>query len=156
MKIKQGVIRIDSIEEFLKDVGDCIVAIDAKYVIDVGTVKFAVEKALKSWKEGRNVAKNLPLEILLYFSATRQIRDAVKVGIKEDTNEVVLVLLDDCESKLKKYDFKEKDVVRIDKDRIENVKRLYGISDEEFEIVGVEKLPILIRERIALFDIFKT
>jgi KEOPS complex subunit Cgi121 len=156
MKIKQGIIRIDSIEEFLKDVGECVVAIDAKYVIDVDVVKFAVEKALKSWKEGRNVAKNLPLEILLYFSATRQIRDAVKVGIKEGINEVVLVLLDNCENKLEKYSFEEVDVVRIDEDRIENIKRLYKICDEEFEIVGVEKLPMLIRERIALFDIFKT
>ncbi len=154
MKIKQGILKVNSLDEFLKDLGNCVTVIDAKYVIDLDVVRFAVEKALKSWEEGRNVAKTLPLEILLYFSATRQIRDAVKVGVKEGINEAVVVILNDCEDKLGKY-FEEKEVVRVDDERIENVKRLYGITDEEIKIVGLEKLPLLIRERIALFDVFK-
>ncbi|WP_456327824.1 KEOPS complex subunit Cgi121 [Archaeoglobus sp.] len=154
MKIKQGILKVNSLDEFLKDLGNCVTVIDAKYVIDLDVVRFAVEKALKSWEEGRNVAKTLPLEILLYFSATRQIRDAVKVGVKEGINEAVVVILNDCEDKLGKY-FEEKEVVRVDDERVENVKRLYGITDEEIKIVGLEKLPLLIRERIALFDVFK-
>ena len=154
MKIKQGILKINSLDEFLKDLGNCVTVIDAKYVIDLDVVRFAVEKALKSWEEGRNVAKTLPLEILLYFSATRQIRDAVKVGVKEGINEAVVVILNDCEDKLGKY-FEERDIVRVDDERVENVKRLYGITDEEIKIVGLEKLPLLIRERIALFDVFK-
>jgi len=147
--IRQGILRINSMDEFLK-FKDCVVAVDARYVIDVGVLEFAVEKALKSWSEGRNVAKSLPLEILLYISATRQIRDAIKIGVSEGVNEAVIVFLKDCN-----IDFEEKEVVRLDEVRIENVKRLYGISDEEIEIVGVERLPLLIRERIALFDVFK-
>ncbi len=154
MKIKQGILKVNSLDEFLKDLGNCVTVIDAKYVIDLDVVRFAVEKALKSWEEGRNVAKTLPLEILLYFSATRQIRDAVKVGVKEGINEAVVVILNDCEDKLGKY-FEERDIVRVDDERVENVKRLYGITDEEIKIVGLEKLPLLIRERIALFDVFK-
>ncbi|ADB57613.1 KEOPS complex subunit Cgi121 [Archaeoglobus profundus] len=154
MKIKQGILKVNSLEEFLKDLGECAAVIDAKYVIDLDVVKFAAEKALKSWKEKRNIAKTLPLEILLYFSATRQIRDAIKVGVKEGTNEAVVVILNNCEDKLKKY-FEEKEVVKVDKARIENVKRLYGITDEEIKIVRLEKLPLLIMERIALFDVFK-
>ena len=147
--IRQGILRINSMDEFLK-FKDCVVAVDARYVIDVGVLEFAVEKALKSWSEGRNVAKSLPLEILLYISATRQIRDAIKIGVSEGVNEAVIIFLKDCN-----IDFEEKEVVRLDEVRIENVKRLYGISDEEIEIVGVERLPLLIRERIALFDVFK-
>ncbi len=153
--IRQGVLKVESLEDFLKEFGECVAVIDAKYVVDLGVVDFAVKKAVKSWREGRNVAKTLPLEILLYFSATRQIRDAIKVGVKEGLNEVVLVVLDvSCEGKLKEV-FTEREVVKIDEERIENVKRLYGISDEELKVVGLEKLPLLIRERIALFDVFK-
>ena len=153
--IKQGVLKVESLEDFLKEFGECVVVIDARYVLDLSVVEFAVKKAVKSWNEGRNVAKTLPLEILLYFSATRQIRDAIKVGVKEGLNEVVLVVLDgSCEGKLREV-FTEREVVKIDKERVENVRRLYGISDEELKIVGLEKLPLLIRERIALFDVFK-
>ena len=153
MKIKQGILKVNSLEEFLKDFGECLTVIDAKYVVDLDVVRFAVEKALKSWKEGKRIAKTLPLEILLYFCATRQIRDAIKVGVKEGINEAVVVILNECKG-FERY-FKEKKVVRVDNERIENVKKLYGITDEEIKIVGLEKLPLLIRERIALFDVFK-
>ena len=153
MKIKQGILKVNSLEEFLKDFGECLTVIDAKYVVDLDVVRFAVEKALKSWKEGKRIAKTLPLEILLYFCATRQIRDAIKVGVKEGINEAVVVILSECKG-FERY-FKEKEVVRVDNERIENVKKLYGITDEEIKIVGLEKLPLLIRERIALFDVFK-
>ncbi len=153
MKIKQGILKVNSLEEFLKDFGECLTVIDAKYVVDLDVVRFAVEKALKSWKEGKRIAKTLPLEILLYFCATRQIRDAIKVGVKEGINEAVVVILNECKG-FEKF-FEEKEVVRVDNERIENVKKLYGITDEEIKIVGLEKLPLLIRERIALFDVFK-
>ena len=153
MKIKQGILKVNSLEEFLKDFGECLTVIDAKYVVDLDVVRFAVEKALKSWKEGKIIAKILPLEILLYFCATRQIMDAIKVGVKEGINEAVVVILNECKG-FERY-FEEKEVVRVDNERIENVKKLYGITDEEIKIVGLEKLPLLIRERIALFDVFK-
>ncbi|WP_457549873.1 KEOPS complex subunit Cgi121 [Archaeoglobus sp.] len=155
MKVKQGILKINSLEDFLKNLGECVAVIDGRYVIDLDVVKFAVEKALKSWKDGRNIAKTLPLEILLYFCATRQIRDAIKVGVKEGISEAVVVVLKECEDKLEKF-FEEKEVVRIDEERIENVKKLYGITDDEIEIVGLEKIALLIRERITLFDVFKS
>ena len=111
MKIKQGILKVNSLEEFLKDFGECLTVIDAKYVVDLDVVRFAVEKALKSWKEGKRIAKTLPLEILLYFCATRQIRDAIKVGVREGINEAVVVILNECKG-FERY-FKEKKPTRL-------------------------------------------
>lgn len=155
IKIKEGILKVYSVERFLMEYGECLVVIDAKYVLNIDVVKFAVNKAVKAWKDGRNVAKNLPLEILLYISANRQIKDAVKIGVKEGVNDVVIVVLkEDCENKLKGI-FEEKKVLRFEPEKVERLKSMYGITDEEINTVGVEKLPLLIRERIALFDIFK-
>ncbi len=151
--IRQGILKIDSLKEFLNEFGSYVVAIDARYVIDVDVLKFAVDKAVRSWKEGRNIAKTLPLEIILYVSATRQIKNAVKICVGEGINEVVLIVLN--EGKLENLKFEERNVVKMDEERIENVKKLYGITDEEINVVGLKKLPLLIRERIALFDVFK-
>jgi KEOPS complex subunit Cgi121 len=156
MRILEGLIEVRSVDEILKAVGNCSVLIDANYVIDLDTVEFAVKKALKSWSEGRNVAKTLPMEILLYVSATRQIRDAIRLGVKEGVNEIVAVILDEsCVEKLKELGFKERKVLKLDDEKVKRVKEFYDIGDEELNVVGVEKLPLLIRERIALFDVFK-
>jgi KEOPS complex subunit Cgi121 len=156
MKILQGVIDVKSVEDLLKSVGDCAVLIDADYIIDLGVVEFAVEKAVKSWKNRKNIAKTLPMEILLYVSATRQIRDAIRLGVKEGKNKVVVVVLnDECIDKLKELGFEECEVLKTDEEKVKRVKEFYNIGDEELNVVGVEKLPLLIRERIALFDVFK-
>jgi KEOPS complex subunit Cgi121 len=156
MKILQGVIDVKSVEDLLKAIGDCAVLIDADYIVDLGVVEFAVEKAVKSWKNRKNIAKTLPMEILLYVSATRQIRDAVKLGVKEGKNKVVVVVLkDECIDKLKELGFEECEVLKTDEEKVKRIKEFYSIGDEELNVVGVEKLPLLIRERIALFDVFK-
>jgi len=161
MKIIQGEIYIDDVDAFIKKIPDgCVLTfINADYVIDLGVVEFAIKKAIKSWKEGRRIAKTLSMEILLYYSATRQIKDALKLGLKNGLNRVVVVV-EGCEEWLKDVGFVEKDVLNKDikeikDEKIEKIKRIYDISDEEIEIVGKEKLPLLIRERIVLFDLYR-
>lgn len=152
-EILSGYIDVEDVGSYLESL-DCDAAIiDANYVIDQENVRFAAEKAIKSWNEGKSIAKTLPMEILLYSAATRQIKDALKIGIKKGRNAVFVVLLN-CE---KIPNFKKEDFKRIEPtaEQIERIKEFYGISDEELEIVGVERLNLLIRERIALFSLGK-
>ena len=83
MKIYQGTIEIEDLKNFLQEIPDGCILINADYVVDLKTVEFAVEKALKAWESGKRVSKNLSMEVLLHFSGTRQINHAVKAGIKE-------------------------------------------------------------------------
>jgi len=158
MRILEGVIEVDSVQETLNRLKGCTVTfVDANYVADKEHVRFAAEKALKAWKEGRRVAKTLVMEILLYCAARRQISDAIEMGLKEGRNEVVVVVLEEeCLERLKDLGFEEKPVLKLDEEKVERIKRFFGIGDEELEIVGVSKLPLLVRERIALFDVFKS
>lgn len=156
MRISQGIIEIKDVREFLKRIPDGCVLINANYVINLDVVEFAAKKAIKSWKEGRNVAKTLSMEILLYVSATRQINKALKIGIKEGLNEVVIVdVSEGCDELLKELGFEEREVLKTDEAKMKNIIEFYEISNEEIEIVGIEKLDLLVRERIALFDITK-
>ncbi len=153
-KILSGFIEVEDVRNYLESIKDCEASIiDASFVVSIENVKFATEKAIKSWKKGENIARTLPMEILLYAAATRQIKDALKLGIKRGKNAVYVVLLNCNELP----GFKEESFEKInpDKKQIEKIKEFYGISDEELEIVGIEKLDLLIRERIALFDISK-
>ncbi|MDI9646127.1 MAG: KEOPS complex subunit Cgi121 [Archaeoglobales archaeon] len=125
--------------------------IDSKYVIDLETVRFAAEKALKAWNKGEKISKSLSLEVLLYYAATRQIKDATKLGIKKGLKRYAVVLFNEEERlkmNIRELNFKpEYD--------IDAIMKHYEISKEELEIVGVEKIPMVVRERIALFSVFK-
>ncbi|ADC64467.1 Protein of unknown function DUF509 [Ferroglobus placidus DSM 10642] len=155
MKVVEGVVEIKDVRDFLSKLPCEATFINAEYVLDKEVVEFAAKKAKKAWEEGRRVARNFSTEILLYVAATRQIRDAVKIGLKEGRNEVVVVAEENCIEKLKKLGFKEENVLKIDEEKVEKVMKLYGIEEKEVEIVGKEKLPLLIRERIVLFDLSK-
>lgn len=157
IKVIYGEIEIKDLNKFFKELKNCnAIFIDADYVLDLGTIKFAVRKALKSWRNGKNTAKTLPIEVLLYIAARRQINEALKIGVKEGLNKVVVVLLNDCLSILRNLGFVEKKFSpKPDVEKIEKILEFYNISKEELEVVGMKKLPLLIRERIVLFDISK-
>ncbi len=157
MMILEGVIEVNSVKDFLRYLNCSVVFVDANYVVDREHVEFAVKKAIKAWEEGRRVAKSLEMEILLYCAGRRQISEAIEMGLKEGKNEVVAVVLDEkCLDRLRELGFEEKPVLKLDEGKVERLKRFFGISDEELEIAGKEKLPLLVRERTVLFDVFKS
>ncbi len=155
MKVVEGVVEIEDVKDFLTKLPCEATFINAEYVLDKEVVEFAAKKAKKAWDEGRRVARNFSTEVLLYVAATRQIRDATKIGLKEGRNEVIVVAEENCIEELKKLGFKEEKVLKIDEEKVKRIMKLYDIGEKEIEIVGEEKLPLLIRERIVLFDLSK-
>ncbi len=155
MRIYQGIIFVKNLRDFLKQIPDGCALINADYVLSLETVRFAVEKALKSWEEGKRVSKSISMEILLHFSATRQINQAVKAGIREGENRVVVVDLNECIEILRKLGFKERDVVDGGEEKLRRIAEFYGIGNKEIEVTGWEKIEMIVRERIALFSISK-
>ncbi|MEM4540269.1 MAG: KEOPS complex subunit Cgi121, partial [Archaeoglobaceae archaeon] len=115
--------------------GDFACFIDSKYVVDLPTVDFAVKKAIKNWNLGNRISKSIAIEILLYYSATRQIDIAKKLA---GTKRVVAVVLD--ESEFSKIDFETKEF--IPEFDIELIMDHYQISREELKIVGEQKISL--------------
>ncbi len=157
----EGTVHVDSVADFLKKIdlkGCSVTFLDADYVVDREHAEFAARKALKSWTEGRNVARTLAMEVLLYAAATRQISKATEMGLKEGKNRVVVVIIGDksCVEELKKrIDFVEEKVLELTDEKIKRLTEFFEISKDEIEIVGLEKIPLLVRERISLYDISK-
>ncbi|AIY90645.1 KEOPS complex subunit Cgi121 [Geoglobus acetivorans] len=151
MRLYQGEIYVEDVKEFLKKLPDGCVLVNADYVADIKSLEFAVNKALKSWREGRRISRSLSMEILLHISATRQINRAVTIGVGEGENRVIVVDLNDCAELLRKYGFREGQVLQMDEEKVSRLKEFYEITDEELDVVGVKKLGMLVRERMALF-----
>jgi KEOPS complex subunit Cgi121 len=155
------------LEHFRKeDRGATVQFFDAKHVAGPQHLYFAALNALNAFEKNTNISNNLAVETLLYASAQRQIKKAVNMlGIKQNSSEVVALIItenrhrkSDCLRLVTKTVPGERDdsVLELTNKKIGNIKKLFRISDLEFEAKlekkGLEKeaLTDLVIERMAL------
>jgi KEOPS complex subunit Cgi121 len=164
-------VQIEDINAFLEhfrkeDKGASVQFFDAKHVAGPQHLYFAALNALNAFHKNTNISNNLAVEALLYASAQRQIKKAVKMlGIKHDSSEVAVLII--TENRHRKSDSlrqvakivpgeRDDGVLELTEKKLGNIKKLFGISDIEFESKlekeGVEKeaLTDLVIERMAL------
>ena len=160
--ILEGTIFIEDIEIFLTKIKEIrnrkdlvILALDADKLAGKEHLVFAIEKAMNSFKTGRNIANDLGKEIMLYASGTRQINRAMKIGVHNGNNNIVLVAIGE-DVDLSEFDgITPKDVLQYAGSKNSALMDIFNITDEEIEAAGVEKIPELVLERVALVDVLK-
>lgn len=155
---------VDAFLERLKTVASSSIVqvLDARHVAGWEHLFFAAVNAVKALDSKRGLAKNLGIETLLYASCQDQISTAFQIlGVSPETEELALIVFSkderDAESSFKKAaDFiglEEDRVLEVTEDKLETLKRVFGISDLELETRGRESheaLTSLIIERGAL------
>jgi KEOPS complex subunit Cgi121 len=155
------VMSIDNVEEFLQKLKKIsleknltLQALDADKIAGEEHIRFAVEKAINSFKTGTNIANDLSKEIMLYAAGTRQISRAIGLGIHKGENNIVLVAVG--EEELSGFDeIRPGSVLAYRESKKEALMKAFGITNEELEAVGEEKVPALVLERVALVDVIK-
>jgi len=160
--ILEGTVSIDDVEEFLqklkkisKETNITIAALDADKLAGEEHVRFAVEKAVRSFESGKNIANDLAKEIMLYASGSRQITKAVKLGIHKGQNKVVLVAVGEIPTLSGFDEISPEPVLAYNDSKKEAIMETFGITNEEIEAAGEEKIPELVIERVALLDVIK-
>jgi len=139
---------------------------DAELIAGQQHLYFAALNALKAFERKSNISSSLAIEALLYASAQRQIRKAVDMlGIKEDSSQVAVLIMaknrqgiDDCLKIVSRLMLGERndDVLELTDEKIEGIKKLFGVSDPEIEAKlrrkGLEReaLVDLVIEHVAL------
>ncbi|MCZ7393616.1 MAG: KEOPS complex subunit Cgi121 [Candidatus Methanoperedens sp.] len=161
IKIFEGTIVIDDTEKFLqrlkrisKEKNIAIQALDADKLAGEEHIRFAVEKAINSFKNGRNIAKDLAKEIMLYAAGTRQINRAMRLGVHNRRNNIALVAVGEVVD----FAFNEitpKHVLQYDSSKNDALMDIFNITKEELQAVGEDKIPQLVLERVALVDVIK-
>jgi KEOPS complex subunit Cgi121 len=163
--------QIDGVKDFLENFrkqnkNAPIQFFDAKNVAGSQHLYFAALNAQKAFEKKRNISNNLAVEVLLYASAQRQITKAVEMlGLKHDSSEVAALIIAENSRKKDRYlhlvsetvpGKQDNSVLELTATKIGNIKKLFQISDIEFEAKlekqGLEKeaLTDLIIERMAL------
>lgn len=163
------------IEEVLKTIEskDTIAyqAFDYKAIASWQHLLNACILALKAWVEGRMLAKNLSLEILLYVAGDRRIKEAIdKVGVKESSQGLIILylvrdgevgkrLIEEASKKL--GGVAEDSLLEVLKDKFEVLKEIFQVGEEELKASiaeGEDELKALVKcilTRTAKLDVDK-
>lgn len=172
-----GATEIADIEAFVEQLraieantGCAVQAFDARLIGGHAHLKTAVEHANRSVARDENVAADRSIEILCYAAGTRQIEEAMGIGVSQGVTPVVVVVdrgrLGVPESQAPLGDGGDEDAAvtavqellapsdtlgQIDEDAL---MRFFDISETERAATSAD-LETLVRERVALLDVEK-
>jgi len=147
---------IERIRHFGEESKTACQIMNAEMVYGREHVLSAVEHAVRAFKNGTNSCKTLDLEILLYASGKRQIKDAIDfMGIGKSEKFVFVCV---GEGNPKGEEFLKKLGLEIDNSVIEgdiSTLEKFGISKEEMKTVDKSMYGDLILEKVAMVDLIK-
>ncbi len=160
-KIKERPELISALKALSTHHGCAVQVLDADRIVSIRHILFASEKALQAFDEGRNVAKDLGVEILRYAAGERQIERAMSIGLSKATERIVLVIIPrSSNGSCSRPDSLELSSI-VEDDGLgcsfkpERVKEAFNISEEEIRAVGESRIPDLVLERVALVDTYR-
>ncbi len=134
-------------------------ALDARLVVSEKHIRFAVQKALSAFSDGRNIANDAAMEIMRYASGERQIERALVMGVSDQTGRIGLIMAK-TDGKASWPDDREICQIIMDDgcgcsfDPVA-VKDIFHISSLELEAVGEERIEDLVIERVALVETYR-
>jgi len=127
---------------------------------------FAALNAVKAFKCGYNVSKSLGMEILVYASCQRQIREAFRrVGVRPGCTRIALIVLSEtrqgCSETYRRcarlLGAEDDSVLEVSGEKLEVIKEIYGVTPQEMDSRGGEApgeaVSWLIVERMALLSV---
>jgi len=149
-------VKVGKVEEFLEELrrkspATEVQAIRPDRIAGAEHLFFASLNALNAFKQKTNLCKGLPMEILLFASAQRQIKNAIEtLGLKDSPSKFVLVAVSKDRGKLQNLvgtvlsltKGKENEGVldSWSETKIEALKKVYGISERELAMTtSIEK-----------------
>jgi len=144
-------LRIGNSKEFVKKIRETLSQnvwvqfFDPSVIATWQHLFFAIINAQLSFKNGRNIAKSIEMETLLYASAQHQINKAIKkVGIKSDSSDIAIVMVANKEEQIdeailliSKFLEKEPDesILKFSCKKHEKIVRVFDISKNEINAI---------------------
>jgi len=138
---------------------------DGRGILGYDHVFFAVLNSLNARRSNRMICEDLTLEVIVYASAQRQIKNSVGLlGVKENSKQLVLAAIsgDIEELRILKNSISEIEGLRLEswnRERLTTVKKMFKVTDDEFRSISLKQVPArevmekLVIERMALLSV---
>jgi KEOPS complex subunit Cgi121 len=142
---------------------------DGRGVAGLEHIATAARLAAISFGSGKNLARSPATELLLYASASRQIKEAIqKLGVNPSSRSWVLVAINGSDGASKEiselflsYGSGDDGLIEVLNEKRAHLMALYGISEEELAFTqtihgsGDSALKALVMERVAISELYR-
>jgi KEOPS complex subunit Cgi121 len=163
-EIRQARLFVENRNEFLRIIQEIaqrksthLVCFDANNMAGRGHAEVAIQYARRSFFSGKAISNSFEMEALLFAAGSRQCNIAALFGVHEQENEIFVCSypINECvwEDLSKYMHFVDEIWEEITPDKEDRIKSLFGITQEELELVGTDRIKDLVRERIALLEV---
>lgn len=136
-----------------------IVCFDADKLAGRRHAEMAIRHADRSFSNGTAISNSFEMEALLYAAGSRQCSMAVPFGLHDGENHLYVCccpdvpgawqVLADCLS------FTREPPEEISPEKAARLAALFDVTPAEIEATGIDRLPDLVLERVALLDVSK-
>lgn len=143
---------------------------DGRGILGYDHAFFAVLNSLNARRNKRMICEDLSLEVIVYASAQRQIKNSVEMlGVKEDSRQLILAAISEDMEELKRLKestsgfeglhFDDSFLSSWNQERLELAKKMFRVSDAEFEsicmkeVTAREVMEKLVIEKMALLSV---
>jgi KEOPS complex subunit Cgi121 len=131
--------------------------LDPSNIASQDHIEFAISQAKKAFERGDNLSNNFLVEIVVRASGQRQIKKAFEMMGLKGSKEVIAISENLPADFLEEYQCKPCEILYMNKEKYERLKKAFEISEKEINAVSGEKfeekvkaLIEIIKERIAL------
>ena len=164
--IVQFKIEIDEPERYLMKVrqvgnrfGVHIVLFNAEMMAGRSHVCSALWHAFRAFNRGTAISNSPEMEALLYASGSRQCRSGLRFGIHAGKNRIYLCVCPGDKTALVEL-LKDGAIVHedwniISPEKLVRLTDLFGITPEELDVSGRDRITDLILERVALLEVYR-
>ena len=136
-----------------------IVCFDAEKMAGLEHAVSAIRHAQHSFSNGAEISNSFEMEALLYAAGSRQCSIAASFGIHEGKNHLFICCCpppSDAWNALARYmDFINETWDEPVPEKTNRLMALFGITPEEIEAAGTDRVTVLVIERVALLDVSK-
>jgi KEOPS complex subunit Cgi121 len=150
---------LEQIREIAERFGVHIVVFNASNMAGSAHVAAALGHAQRSFYEETPIAKTFEMEALLFAAGSRQVANAVRFGIHHGENAGYICLCPPGtgarEALGEAVTFVEEDWEPINEAKKAHLVDIFGITAEELETVGEDRLAELVCERVALLAVYR-
>ena len=145
---------LDALAEIRADTGSLVQVVDASRIVGEAHLERAAELALRAHERNEGIADDTSMECLLYAAGTRQIDQAMHLGISSvDTSAAIVVSGGGGAEAIDRVSALITDTEHPEPDQ-EWIREWYDITDAELAATEAS-LTDLVLERVVLLDVNK-
>ncbi|MDI6718660.1 MAG: KEOPS complex subunit Cgi121 [Methanomicrobiales archaeon] len=150
---------VQELRRLARTFGIAIVSFDAEKMAGRAHVEAALRHARRSCRRGDCIASSFEMEALLYAAGTRQCALAAGFGVHAGWNRAYIALCPPSPPAAAALEglvaMVEEDWEILPAEKRRRLADLFGITPQEIEAAGPDRIPDLVLERVALLDVLK-